>query len=123
MQIHVHRRDLSWTTSDVDPAGVVLTVLGDLDMAGAPSLRQAVVAEVANGFRLVVLELTGVDFIDSVGLGVVVGALRRLRSHGGDLLVVCAEPRIRGVFELCDLDRVFDLHIDVETALSKWLAA
>ena len=118
MQLDVLRRDLRPADASGGPAAVVLTVLGDLDMAGAPGLRQAVVTEVADGARLVVLDLTAVDFVDSAGLGVVVGALRRLRAHDGELLVVCPEPRIRRVFELCDLDRVFTLHRDVEAAVA-----
>ena len=122
VKFDVHRRDLDPSRASGgpvgigDPGGVVLTVLGDLDMAGAPGLRQVVVTEVAGGARLVVLDLTAVDFVDSAGLGVVVGALRRLRAHDGDLLVVCPEPRIRRVFEMCDLDRVFTLHGDVDAA-------
>ena len=38
------------------------------------------------------------------------GALRRLRTHDGELSVVCPEPRLRRVFEMCDLDRGFTLH-------------
>jgi len=103
--------------------GVVLTVLGDLDMAGAPALRQAVVAEVTGGTRLLVLDLTAVDFLDSAGLGAVVGGLRRLRAHDGDLMVVCPEPRIRRVFESCDLDRVFVLYPDVGSVIAAAIAA
>ena len=122
VQFDVHRRDLPRDETVGGPVGAVLTVLGDLDMAGAPGLHQAVVADVMAGSRLVVLDLTAVDFVDSAGLGVVVGALRRLRAHDGDLLVVCPEPQIRQVFELCDLDRVFDLHLDVEAAVDAALA-
>ncbi|MEC9424097.1 MAG: STAS domain-containing protein [Actinomycetota bacterium] len=93
---------------------VVFVLVGELDRAGAPRLRQAVVAEAAAGERHVVLDLTAVDFIDSTGLGVVVGALRRLRTHDGELSVVCPEPRLRRVFEMCDLDRVFTLYGSVD---------
>ena len=126
VQFDLHRRDLSPTDGAGGPAsgvGVVLTVLGDLDMAGAPALRQAVVAEVTGGTRLLVLDLTAVDFLDSAGLGAVVGGLRRLRAHDGDLMVVCPEPRIRRVFESCDLDRVFVLHPDVGSVISAATAA
>ena len=104
------------------PDGVVLRVLGDLDMAGAPRLRNAVVSEVGAGTRLIVLDLTGVDYLDSTGLGVVIGALRRLRTHDGELRVVCPEPRIRRVFEVCDLDRVLEFHVDVDAALEGMVA-
>ena len=110
MQLDVHRypRDNC----------VVLVVLGDLDLAGAPRLRQSVVAETATGTRHLVLDLTAVDFIDSTGLGVVVGSLRRLRAHDAELSVVCPEQRIRRVFEMCDLDRVFALHATVADAVA-----
>ncbi|MDP6867294.1 MAG: STAS domain-containing protein [Acidimicrobiales bacterium] len=126
MQFNLHRRELLPTDGAVglaSGAGVVLTVLSDLDMAGAPALRQAVVAEVTSGTRLLVLDLTAIDFLDSAGLGAVVGGLRRLRAHDGDLMVVCPEPRIRRVFESCDLDRVFVLHPDVGSAIAAVIAA
>lgn len=110
MQLGVHRYERD--------SCVVLTVLGDLDLAGAPRLRQSVVSETAAGIRHLVLDLTAVDFIDSIGLGVVVGALRRLRAHDGELSVVCPEQRIRRVFEICDLDRIFTLHGTVDDAVA-----
>ncbi|MEE2768011.1 MAG: STAS domain-containing protein [Actinomycetota bacterium] len=97
----------------------VLTPLGDLDMAGAPSLRQAVIREVGEGHNTLVIDLSAVTFIDSSGLGVIVGALRRTRSHDGELVLVCPNPELRRAFELCDLDRIFELHADLEAATSK----
>ncbi len=96
---------------------MVLAVGGELDLATAPRLHQAVTAEVAAGRNRLVLDLSGADFIDSVGLGMIVGSLRRARSHGGDLLLVCPEPRLVRVFQMCDLDRVFDLYADVDSAV------
>ena len=92
----------------------VLSVVGELDIVGAPELRQAVVKAVANGARRLILDLSDLDFIDSFGLGVVVGALKRVRQRDGDLAVVCPVPRIRRVFEMCDLDRVLSMHASVE---------
>ena len=94
----------------------MVTVAGELDVVGGPDLRQAVMHEVQAGNRHLVLDLSGVDFLDSFGLGVIVGALKRVRLLDGDLRIVVPEPRIRRVFEVCDLDRVFDLHTDVEVA-------
>ena len=81
---------------------------------GAPDLRQAVVAAVAGGARLLVLDLSDLDFVDSFGIGAVVGALKRLRQRGGDLALVCPSPRIRRVFEICDLDRILALHDSID---------
>lgn len=96
------------------PPWTVLSAFGDLDVAGAPELRQAVVAAVADGLVHIVLDLSAVDFVDSFGLGVVVGAVKRLRQRDGELAVVCPEPRVRRVFELCDLDRILPLHTSME---------
>jgi len=99
VQIIVHTHDYgSWT---------VLTVAGELDVVGGPDLRQHVMTATMNGQSNLVLDLTGVDFIDSFGLGVLVGALKRTRLANGDLRLVITEPRITRVLELCDLDRVF----------------
>lgn len=115
MQIVTHsHREGPWT---------VVTVAGELDVVGGPELRQAVMAEVAAGNHLLVLDLTGVDFVDSFGLGVVIGALKRTRLLDGDLRVVVPEPRVRRVFEVCDLDRVFTLHDTVDGAVTSGAAS
>ncbi len=115
MQIVTHsHRDGPWT---------VITVAGELDVVGGPDLRNAVMAEVRDGHTRLVLDLTGVDFIDSFGLGVVIGALKRTRLLDGDLRLVVPEPRVRRVFEVCDLDRVFDFHTDVAQAVTRATAS
>ena len=104
-------------TFEVGPWSVT-AVAGELDVVGGPELRQHVMAQLSEGSSHLVLDLSGVDFIDSFGLGVVVGALKRTRLLDGDLRVVVPAPRIRRVFEVCDLDRVFKLHKTVQEAVS-----
>ena len=95
----------------------VFTVVGELDVVGAPKLRQSVMDAVKDGRHCLVLDLSGVDFIDSFGIGVIVGALKRVRLLDGDLRVIVPEPRVRRVLEVCDLDRVFTLHRSLADAL------
>lgn len=97
------------------PPWTVLSAGGDLDVVGAPELRQAVVTVVSEGARLLVLDLSDLDFVDSFGIGAVVGALKRLRQRGGDLALVCPTPRIRRVFEICDLDRILAFHDSMDS--------
>lgn len=110
MQLSIHAVSVREVT--------VLALDGELDLVTAPLLRQHVVAEVAAGHHRLVLDLTGLTFIDSAGLGQVVAALKRARSHDGGLEVVVPEPRVRRVFELCDLDRVLPLHHTVDAAVA-----
>ncbi len=70
----------------------------------------------ADGCRLLILDISELDFVDSFGLGAVVGALKRLRQRGGELALVCPSRRIRRVFEICDLDRILALHDSIDSA-------
>ena len=88
-----------------------LDLIGDLDMAGAPVLRQSVVQEVSKGNNFLVLDLSGLTFIDSAGLGAIIGGLRRVRSHEGDLLLVGLNDELQKVFELCELDQIFNMKL------------
>src|SRR5689334_14487449 len=96
----------------------VLDVGGEIDVYTAPQLRERLIALVENGARQVVVDLTRVEFLDSTGLGVLVGALKRLRAVHGDLSLVCAQERLLKIFRITGLDRVFTIHDSVETATS-----
>src|ERR1700704_889092 len=76
--------DLSIETEKVGDA-VVLHVAGEVDVFTAPQLREALVGVIEEGGRDVVVDLQGVDFLDSTGLGVLVAGLKRVRQYGGDL--------------------------------------
>ena len=65
----------------------------------------------------IIVDLEGVDFLDSTGLGVLVGGLKRLRSHEGDLVLVCTQSRILKVFEITGLTKVFSIYDSVDAAV------
>ena len=95
---------------------VVLAVSGEVDVATAPRLRERLVDLVTEGNHRIVVDLENVDFLDSTGLGVLVGALKRVRTHDGDLGLVCTQPRILKVFEITGLTKVFAIHKSVDEA-------
>jgi anti-sigma B factor antagonist len=94
----------------------VLEVGGEVDVYTAPRLRERLIELVEGGARHVVVDLSRVEFLDSTGLGVLVGALKRLRAAGGTLGLVCAHERLLKIFRITALDRVFALYDTVEAA-------
>ena len=103
---------------NVAPVGdwTVVAVAGEVDVATASRLRKEALVVLAEGHDRVVLDLEAVDFLDSTGLGVLIGVLRRINATGGELRVVCSTPRILDLFSLTGLDRVFDLRPSVADA-------
>jgi anti-sigma B factor antagonist len=99
--------------ADVIDAGggiAVVAVRGDADLHTAQELRSAIGDAIDGGATAVVVDLAETTFIDSMTLGVLLGAVKRLRPIGGRVSVVCNDANIRRIFEITLLDRVFSLH-------------
>jgi anti-sigma B factor antagonist len=96
----------------------VLDVGGEIDVYTAPQLRERLIALVEEGARQVVVDLSRVEFLDSTGLGVLVGALKRLRGVNGDLSLVCAQERLLKIFRITGLNRVFTIFDSIDAATS-----
>jgi anti-sigma B factor antagonist len=109
--------DLGLEVSERDEWSVI-AVSGEVDVATAPRLREQLVDLVNHGHHRIVVSLEGVEFLDSTGLGVLVGALKRVRTYDGDLALVCTEPRILKVFEITGLTKVFTIHRSVDDAVT-----
>mgnify|MGYP002621562143 FL=1 len=95
---------------------VVLEIGGEVDVYTAPKLRERLIEMVNAGDRHIVVDLGRVDFLDSTGLGVLVGVHRRLKARDGSLGLVCPHERLLKVFRITGLDKVFDIHASVEDA-------
>ncbi len=91
------------------PGVAVLDVRGEIDVATSPELQEILVELIGRGPELLIVNLTDVSFIDSTGLGVLVGAVRDVRARGGDLRLVVTEPHIVKLLELTGLDEVFSV--------------
>jgi anti-anti-sigma factor len=105
-------------TRRVDNGVTVVAPTGRLDVAGAPTLKDAITEALKNGEPRVVLDLEGVSFVDSTGLGSVIAALKQIRSSQGDLRLAAPNQQVRVVLELTTLDRVFPYYSTVEEALT-----
>lgn len=95
----------------------VVRVSGEVDMTTAPRLREVVIGVVTGGQPQVIVDLEAVDFLDSTGLGVLVGLLKRTRSQGGDLRLVSTRSALRKVLELTGLEQALPLAATVDAAL------
>ena len=96
----------------------VVDVKGEIDVYTAPKLREKLIELVSEGSHHVVVNLEGVDFLDSTGLGVLVGALKRVKAHDGSLSLVCTQDKILKIFKITGLTKVFPIHGSVEDATS-----
>jgi anti-sigma B factor antagonist len=112
----IESTDFDVETIDGGEPVVVIAVHGQADLHTAPELRNAITAALDGGATGLVVDLSEATFIDSMTLGVLLGAVTRLRPSGGKVAIVCSDPHIRRIFEITLLDRVFSLHTDLEAA-------
>lgn len=108
--------ELGLEVDDTRSPYTVLAVKGEVDVYTAPRLREKLVELASQGKYQIVVDLEGVEFLDSTGLGVLVGGLKRLRSNDGDLSLVCTQGRILKVFEITGLTKVFTISGSVDDA-------
>lgn len=104
----------------------VLQITGEVDVYTAPQVRDRVIRLLADGVRHVIADLREVAFLDSTGLGALVGSLKRLREQDGSLELVVPDGRIMTIFRVTGLDRVFALHPSFPDAIDDdehWQAA
>jgi len=96
----------------------ILSVYGDADLHSAPELREALRGATDEGVTTLVVDFSGTTVIDSTSLGVLLGAMRRLRERDGQIRLVVPLPEVRRVFEITMLDRIFSLHETLAEALA-----
>ncbi len=95
----------------------VVSVAGEVDVATAPTLRSRLEVAIDRGMPLLVVDLLAVTFIDSTGLGVLIGASKRVDADEGTMRLVVAEPRILKLFEITGLMDVFSIVPSLEEAV------
>lgn len=91
-----------------------LVVTGEVDVHTGPALRDQVLSAIDSGQRRVIVDLSGVEFMDSTGLGVLVAGLTRAREAGGGLWVVCSQERLLRLFQITGLDGVLSIYRTAE---------
>ena len=110
--------DLTLNVYSDSPDSTVVAVGGEIDVYSAPKLREKLISLVESGSYHLIIDIEAVEFLDSTGLGVLVGGLKRVRAHDGWIDLVCTQGRILRIFRITGLSRVFNIYDSVVDAIA-----
>jgi anti-sigma B factor antagonist len=110
--------ELTLNVHSEPPGFTVITVGGEIDVYTAPKLRERLISLVESESYELIVDMEAVEFLDSTGLGVLVGGLKRVRAHDGWIDLVCTQSRILRIFRITGLNRVFDIYDTVPDAIA-----
>jgi anti-sigma B factor antagonist len=106
------------TEESGDGAAHVISVRGEIHVTTAPRFAERLTQAIESGQTALVLDMTGVEFIDSTGLSVLLNGLRLIGQKRGRLALVCANPTVLRLFQITNLDRTFDIFADRPAAIA-----
>src|SRR3954468_14732973 len=101
--------EFSLSQESLDAERHVVAVRGEIDLFTAPELKSALAEAIESGHSRIVVDLTDTTFLDSTALGVLIGAVKRLRSRDGRLTIVNVDDNIAKTFEITGLDQIFPI--------------
>ncbi len=96
----------------------IVELAGEVDLESSPAARRVLLDAVAAGGPVLV-DLSGVDYVDSSGIASLVEAFQAARSRGSRFALVAVSPAAMRVLRLARLDRVFEIHEDLEQGLAR----
>lgn len=108
------------TQSSLTETVTLLACDGRLNMISAPKLKSAIAGAVSDGSVRIIVDLGGVQFIDSSGLGALVAGLKASRQAGGDLRIAAKTEQVLSVLKLTNLDRILRPYPNVSDATREW---
>lgn len=88
----------------------LISLSGEVDVYSAPKLRETIKDLVDKGEYHIIVDLEKVAFLDSTGLGVLVGGLKRVKPHKGELGIICNQEKILRIFRITGLTKVFPIY-------------
>lgn len=96
----------------------VVAITGDIDLETSPQLRDFLRPKSSAKTRALLLDFSGVNYIDSSGLATLIEYFQAVQGFEGRLVLVSLSPRVKNVFEIVRLEQIFSIHPDVPSALS-----
>jgi anti-sigma B factor antagonist len=110
--------ELTLNVHSATPGFTVIEVGGEIDVYTAPKLREKLISLVEAGSYQLIVNMEGVEFLDSTGLGVLVGGLKRVRAQDGWIDLICTQSRILRIFKITGLNKVFNIYDTVPEAIA-----
>jgi anti-sigma B factor antagonist len=107
---------------DVSKKGdvAIFKCVGSLDADNIATFKKAAYDMLDEGTVKYVLDVSGVDFVDSMGLGVLISLLRRVKQKDGDIKIASLTPDVKTIFEITRLFRLFDVCDSSKEAIEKF---
>jgi len=97
----------------------VLSLAGEVDVANAGQVKDSALKLISNGRKYLIVDLNATEYMDSTGLGTLVGLHKRMRESDGEVVIAVSQPRVRRLFEITGLTKVFRIYDDAATALKE----
>jgi anti-sigma B factor antagonist len=104
---------------DLDPTTLLIAVKGEIHSTTAPEFSERLNDAISRGNTAVVLDLTGVEFIDSTGLSVLLNGLRRITRARGRMVIACANPTVLRLYEIPTLDSTYEHQPNSDVAIAR----
>lgn len=95
----------------------VVELEGEIDLSTSPLFKDTVYKIIESGKRDIIIDLNGLEFMDSTGLGVLVAALKKTSMEGGSIRLICGKRNIKKVFVITGLDKVFAIYDNLQRCL------
>jgi anti-sigma B factor antagonist len=96
----------------------VLPLKGEIDLHVSPSVTASLNSMIEKKPQRLVVDLSGVSYIDSAGLAALIGAMQKVEGYGGKFLLAGLQETVRSIFEISRLDQVFQIFPDADAALA-----
>lgn len=109
--------DIKIETRELGKEAQAVEVNGEIDVYTSPKVKEIITELIEKGNNYLVINLEGVRYIDSTGLGVLIGALKKVREKDGTINLVCNNPQIKKIFNITGLVKIFGIYKSEDEAL------
>ena len=108
--------DINVNSRELDNMVQLIEAKGEIDVYTSSKLKDAINAHIDQGKVNLIIDLEGVRYIDSTGLGVLIGALKRVREGQGHIALVCTNGQVVKIFDITGLSKIFEICPTVQKA-------